>query len=56
MGEIKNTYNFLAENLNGMDHSEDVGVNMIILECILGKWGGEIWIGCIWLWIGISEF
>jgi len=33
---------FRLENLNGTDHSEDVGVDVrIILEWILGKWVGR---------------
>jgi hypothetical protein len=32
----------------GRDHMEDLGIDgKIILECILGKNGGAVWIGCI---------
>jgi hypothetical protein len=42
-------------NLKGRDHSEDLGiVEKIILESILGKWGGKVWNECIWLMIGNS--
>jgi hypothetical protein len=46
---------FQSENLKGRDHLEDLGVyGKIILEWILGKYGGEVWTGCIWLRIGTS--
>jgi hypothetical protein len=36
-------------NLKGRDHPEDIGVyGRIILEWILGKWGGKMWTRCIW--------
>jgi hypothetical protein len=32
------------------DHSEGIGIDgTIILKCILGKQGGTMWIGYIWL-------
>jgi hypothetical protein len=38
------------ENLKGRDHLEDRGIDgKIILELILRKHGGKVWIGCIWL-------
>jgi hypothetical protein len=37
----------------GGDYSEDLGVDgRIVLEWILGKWCGKLWIGFIWLSIG----
>jgi len=38
------------------DHSEDMGVdgNIILLEWMLGKQGGKMWTGLIWLMIGTS--
>jgi hypothetical protein len=46
---------FLLENLKGRDHSEYLGIDgKIILEWILGKKGGKLWTGCIWLRIGTS--
>jgi hypothetical protein len=46
---------FLSENPKGRDHSEDLGVDgRSILKCILGKVGGKVWTGFIWLRIGIS--
>jgi hypothetical protein len=40
----------------GRDHSEDLDVDgKIIFEWILGKWGGKIWIDCIWLRTGTSS-
>jgi hypothetical protein len=45
---------FWFENVKGRDHSE-IGVDVkIILECILRKWGGKVWSGCIWLGIRTS--
>jgi hypothetical protein len=42
-------------NLKGRDHSEDLGVDeRIILEWILGKYGGRVWTECIWLRIETS--
>jgi hypothetical protein len=39
-----------SKNLKGRDHSEEQGVDgNIILERILGKWGGKLCTGCIWL-------
>jgi hypothetical protein len=39
---------FWLENLKGRDHSEDLSVDgKIILERILGRYGGKVWTGCI---------
>jgi hypothetical protein len=39
---------FRSENLNGSDHSENLGIDgRIILKLILGKYGGKVWTGCI---------
>jgi hypothetical protein len=47
---------FWSENVKGRDHVEDLGVNgKIILERILGKEGGKVWTGSIWLRIGTSS-
>jgi hypothetical protein len=44
-----------VENLKGRDHSEDLAVEgKIILGCILGKSGGKMWTGYLWLRIGTS--
>jgi hypothetical protein len=45
---------FWSENQNGRDHLEDLGVDGKILEWILGKEGGKVWAGFIWLRIGTS--
>jgi hypothetical protein len=43
------------ENSKGRDHSEDLGTDgMIIFKWILGKYGGKVWTGCIWLRLGTS--
>jgi hypothetical protein len=43
------------ENLKRRDHLEDLGVDERILEWILGKQGGKVLTGCIWVRIGISS-
>jgi hypothetical protein len=36
---------FWSQNLKGGDHSEDMGIGgKIILEWILGKLGGKVWL------------
>jgi hypothetical protein len=47
---------FKLKNLKERDHSEGVGVDeRIILEGILGKCGGNVLVGFIWLSIGTSS-
>jgi hypothetical protein len=47
---------FYIENPKRGDHSEGVDVDeRIILECILGKQGGKLWTGFMWLRIGTSS-
>jgi hypothetical protein len=42
-------------DLKGRDHFEDIGVGRkVILECILGKQGGKMWTGFVWLRIETS--
>jgi hypothetical protein len=42
-------------NVKGRDHLLDLGMDgRILLECILLKYGGKVWTGCIWLRIGTS--
>jgi hypothetical protein len=44
------------ENLKGKDYLEDMSLDgKIILEWILGKQGGRMWTGCIWIRIGINR-
>jgi hypothetical protein len=39
---------FWPGNWKERDHSDDLGIDgRIILEYILGKWGGKVWAGCI---------
>jgi hypothetical protein len=46
---------FWLQNLKGRDHLEVLGVDgKIILEWIVGKCGGKMWSGCIWLRTGTS--
>jgi hypothetical protein len=52
MGEMGNAYNILVKNLKGRDHLEDQGIDGKIHEWILGKQGGRVWTGFIWLRIG----
>jgi hypothetical protein len=55
MGEKRNTHKILAAKYERIDYVKDLGVNgKIILKWILGKQGGKIWTGCIWLRIGTS--
>jgi hypothetical protein len=46
MGELGNAYKILVENPKERGDSEDLGVDgRIILECVLGKYGGRVdWI------------
>jgi hypothetical protein len=47
---------FWLEKLKGRDHAEDLDVDgKIISERILGKFGGSVWSGFIWLRIGTSS-
>jgi hypothetical protein len=45
-----------SENQKGRDHTEDIGVDNTILEWILGKRGGKVWTGFIWLIIWTIEW
>jgi hypothetical protein len=43
---MRNAYRIFIDK----DHSEGLGVDgRIILEWILGKWGGKVWTGCMHL-------
>jgi hypothetical protein len=43
------------DSLNGADKSEDQSADeSILLKWILGKKSLGMWIGLIWLWIGID--
>jgi hypothetical protein len=47
---------FWSENLKERDHTEDLGVTeVIILEWILGKYGGKLWTRFMWLSVGTVE-
>jgi hypothetical protein len=44
-GEMIHIYKILSKNLKGRDYSEDLDVDgRIILEWILGEYGGKVWI------------
>jgi len=46
---------FWLENVKGPAHSEDLGIDgIIILEWILGAYVGRMWTGCICLKTGTS--
>jgi hypothetical protein len=48
---MRNAYNILVGK-----HGEDLGVDgRMILEWTLGKYGGKVWTGCIWLRTGTSD-
>jgi hypothetical protein len=48
MGDMRNAYKILVENLKRRNLSEDLVVDgRIILDWILGKQGGKVWTGCI---------
>jgi len=47
---------FWLENLKRRDHLEDLGVDgKVILEWILGKYGGKVWTGFVWFNAGTSD-
>jgi hypothetical protein len=55
--EMRNAFKGLVgKNLKRRDHSEDLGVDgKIISERILGKQGGNMQTGCIWLRTGANS-
>jgi hypothetical protein len=56
MGEIRNLYKILVGKYEKKrDRSEDLGVDgNIKLKQNLRKWGWRVWIGFVWLMIGIG--
>jgi len=47
---------FWLENREGRYHAEELGVDgKIILQWILGKYGGSVWTGFMWLRIRTSS-
>jgi len=54
-GEMRNAYTVLVGKPEGRDPSEDLGVEVrIILQWILGRQGGKVWTGLIWLRLGTN--
>jgi hypothetical protein len=52
-GEMKNEYGILIGKPDGRDHSEDQGIDgIIILKWVFGEQGWRVWIGFIWFRIG----
>jgi hypothetical protein len=55
MGQMRNICSSLSGTPERRDHFEDLYLNgEIILERMLWKYGGKLWIGCICLRIGTS--
>jgi hypothetical protein len=55
MGEMRHAHKIWMGDLKERDHLKDIDIDeRIILERILGKWGGKVWTVCIWLSIGTS--
>jgi hypothetical protein len=49
-GKDETCRRFWSENLKGEEHAEDPRVDgRIILDWILGKYGGHLWTGFVWL-------
>jgi hypothetical protein len=47
---------FWLKNLEGIDHSEDLGIDgIVILEWFSETQGGKVWNGCIWLRKGTNS-
>jgi hypothetical protein len=56
MGRCEVRTRFWFGNPKGRAHSEDLVVNgKIMLKCIIGRQGGKVWIGFIWLRIGTGD-
>jgi len=63
MGRVCSTYGmrygykiFVEKNLKGKDLLDDLDVDgNIILEWVLGKWSGKLWIGFMWFRIGTKD-
>jgi hypothetical protein len=52
---LRNSYKIFIGKPEGENHSEDLDIDgRIILEWILGKWGGMMWTGFIWITIGTN--
>jgi hypothetical protein len=41
---------FFSENLEERDHSEYLSID----RRVIGKYGGKVWTGCMWLGMGTS--
>jgi hypothetical protein len=55
MEKMRKAYRSMVGNLKGRYHAEDLGIDgNIILEKILGMYGGQVWNRFIWLRLGTS--
>jgi len=53
---MRNAYNILVGKPERKRPCGNLGIDgRIILEWFLGKYGGKVWTGCIWLRIGTSD-
>jgi hypothetical protein len=54
MVEMTNAYRMLTARSQWKDQSEDLGIDVIVLELVSGKLGGKAWTRCIWIRIWTS--
>jgi hypothetical protein len=56
LGDMRNAYKIFVGKPEGMNHLEDVNIDgKIMFEWYLGKEGGRMCTGFIWLRIGASD-
>jgi hypothetical protein len=55
MGENRNTHRVLVGKREGNDHLENLSIGgKIILNWVIEKYDGVVWIALIWLRVGTS--
>jgi hypothetical protein len=55
VGDTRNTIEICLENLKGIEHSKDLGVDLrIIVGWIDDKYCEKVWTGCNWLRTGTN--